>query len=573
VKHRVLLVTAALAAAVAVYAPLSLPPRQLVLTGRPDAGLIAGVLHVHSSRSDGRGTPAEVAAAAKRAGLDFIVLTDHGDGTRKPDPPTYIDDVLILDGVEISTSGGHYLALGMEQAPYKLAGEARDVVEDVRRLGGFGVVAHPDSPSSELRWRAWNVPFDGLELLNLDTSWRVHVHEPGFGPKLRLVDGLITYPFRAPETIASLSRVSEEVQRQWESLTDERRVVALAGSDAHAKLSLADTEPGDNSFSLPFPAYETIFRTLSLRVRLPQPLTRNAASDGTMLLQALRDGHAHVVIDAIASPAVFTFTATGAEGTVGEGDELVTAGPVSFTVRSNAPHGFTTRLLQGDIVVAESHGHDLGYGALPGSPSAAYRAEIRAGDGVDAPIWVAGNPIYLRRTPAPAAGAAIWKPVESKPLFDGRAAERWRDEHDPTSQTAMDVAPALSGVELRLRYGLAGGSAGEQFAALVVETPEGVAPYDRVRFTARAERPLRISVQARAAVTPQEDERWQRSVYIDTANGERTVHFEDMMPVGTTRTPVPPRERIHSIVFAIELTNSRPGTSGRLWITRAELQR
>ncbi len=46
------------------------------------------------------------------AGLKFVIFTDHGDGTRPPDPPEYVDGVLCLDGVEISTNDGHYVALG-----------------------------------------------------------------------------------------------------------------------------------------------------------------------------------------------------------------------------------------------------------------------------------------------------------------------------------------------------------------------------------------------------------------------------------------------------------------------------
>src|SRR5919198_193447 len=103
----------------------------------------------------------EVARAAARAGLRFLIFTDHGDGTRPPDPPAYRSGVLCLDGVEISTTGGHYIAVDMPAAPYPLAGEPRDVVEDVRRLGGFGVVAHPDSPKLQLQWTDWTVPFDG----------------------------------------------------------------------------------------------------------------------------------------------------------------------------------------------------------------------------------------------------------------------------------------------------------------------------------------------------------------------------------------------------------------------------
>jgi hypothetical protein len=45
------------------------------------------------------------------------------------------------------------------------------MVEDVGG-SGFGVAAHPDSPKSQLRWTDWTAPIDGVELLNLDTSWR-----------------------------------------------------------------------------------------------------------------------------------------------------------------------------------------------------------------------------------------------------------------------------------------------------------------------------------------------------------------------------------------------------------------
>ena len=114
----------------------ALPPRRLHLAStNPPATptVVAGVFHIHSSRSDGTGTPDEIAAAAARAGLQFIVLTDHGDGTRQPDPPKYRRGVLCLDAVEISTADGHYIAVGIPKVPYPLAGEGRDVVEDVKR--------------------------------------------------------------------------------------------------------------------------------------------------------------------------------------------------------------------------------------------------------------------------------------------------------------------------------------------------------------------------------------------------------------------------------------------------------
>ena len=41
-----------------------------------------------------------------------------------------------------------------------------------RRLGGFGIVAHPDSAKPGLRWRDWDAQFDAMEWLNADTEWR-----------------------------------------------------------------------------------------------------------------------------------------------------------------------------------------------------------------------------------------------------------------------------------------------------------------------------------------------------------------------------------------------------------------
>ena len=40
---------------------------------------IAGVVHVHTTRSDGRATPEQVIEAARDAGLSFVVITDHGN--------------------------------------------------------------------------------------------------------------------------------------------------------------------------------------------------------------------------------------------------------------------------------------------------------------------------------------------------------------------------------------------------------------------------------------------------------------------------------------------------------------
>jgi hypothetical protein len=122
-----------------------------------------------------------VRAAAARAGLKFLIFTDHGDATRPPDPPAYRSGVLCLDGVEISTSGGPLHRPRPAGVAVSRWPASRGRGRRRARLGGFGIAAHPDSPKSDLQWREWDAPFDGIELLNPDTAWRVWAQQAARG--------------------------------------------------------------------------------------------------------------------------------------------------------------------------------------------------------------------------------------------------------------------------------------------------------------------------------------------------------------------------------------------------------
>jgi hypothetical protein len=568
---RALAVAAVLAAVVSLLAAVSLPPASLTLVARDD-GAVSGAMHVHSNRSDGRASPDEVALAAARAGLTFLILTDHGDATRSPDPPIYRSGVLCLDGVEVSTAGGHYLAFDMPAAPYPLGGEARDVVEDVRRLGGFGVIAHPDSPKPELRWRDWTLPVDGVELLNLDTSWRRYLGEPGWRPKQRLLRALFAYPFRPDETIGNLLSLSSQSSDMFAGLSERRRIVVLAGSDAHAQLALTAADPGQSRFTLPFPGYETVFRALALRVRPERALTGNAATDARLVLEAIRAGHVHTTVRSIASPANFDFTAENRNGVAREGDRLTPGGPVTLRVRSNAPETFRTTIWEGSRVLAGGTGPELDF--VPPGESGTYRVEIHATDRSGDPVWIISNPVYIRNEMG--AAGSLPQPADiatATPLFNGRDTSGWRTEAAPPSVAELSTVPAETGPVLHFSYTLQTSPAPGQFAAFVAETPGGVADRDSVTFRTRADRPMRLSVQVRVAVTPAADEWWTRSVYLGTMDRDVTVLFDDMTAAGVTRTPTPPRAQVHSIVFVVDTTNTKPGSSGQVWITRAGLGR
>lgn len=572
---KLVLTTAALVAAVAVSVAVTIPPRPIALAA-PGDGTIPGIIHVHTNRSDGLSGPDEIAAAAARAGLRFLVFTDHGDATRKPDPPQYRAGVLCLDGVEISTNGGHYVAIDMPASPYPLAGEARDVVEDVRRLGGFGIAAHPDSPKAQLRWTEWQAPIDGVELLNLDTGWRRWVQQAGgdagrWGARRRLLSALIDYPFRPAAVITSLQSQPDDAVRSWIALAEQRRLVAIAGVDAHAKIAPRSADPGDSRYALPFPGYDASFRTLSIHVKTDGPLSGDAAADARVLLRAIRAGHLYTAIDGAATPASFEFSATNERGTVDQGDELGAAGPVTLRVRSNAPPAFTTVVWKGATVLSANH-HEPDFTVQAPAAPAVYWAEIVSAGQPAQVSWVRSNPIYVRGAAAPAKAPARPAATATVPIFDGDIAG-WRVEHDPTSLAAVDRAPSVAGAELRFRYGLAGGSPVGQVAALAFDTPRGLAGVTRLSFSIRAEHPMRVSVQLRAGDDqgPAARERWKRTVYADVSAQERTIYFDDLTPVGVTHTPLPVLEGIRTILFVIDATNTRLGDSGRLWIGTAAL--
>jgi hypothetical protein len=203
-----LLVIVVLAVAAGLYAIL--PPRALVVAPEVESqSTVRGAVHIHTRRSDGTGTVGQVARAAARAGLSFIVLTDHGDGTTPPEPPSYQDGVLVIEAVEISTDGGHVVAIGLRQSPYPLGGEARDVVEDVHRLGGWAMAAHPGSPKPELAWQDWTVPIDGVEWLNGDSEWRDE-------RMISLLRVLAAYPFRRAEALVTLLDRPLPVMQRWD---------------------------------------------------------------------------------------------------------------------------------------------------------------------------------------------------------------------------------------------------------------------------------------------------------------------------------------------------------------------
>jgi hypothetical protein len=340
----------------------------------------------------------------------------------------------------------------------------------------------------------------------------------------------------------------------------------MAGVDAHARIDLRG-DPGEaqSRAFVPLPSYEATFRSIAMHVAVDRPLTGAAAADAAVVMRAIRAGHFYTALDGLASPPAFEFTASNDRGTVREGDELGASGAVTLRIASNAPPSWTTIVHQGtQTVTSVRDPQDLVVHAS--AAPAVYWVEIRPDAGRAVP-WLRSNAIYVRGAAPRAVGTVRGPAAESAPLpVDG-----WRAEHDSSSLAAVDPVGAPERGEHRFRFGLSGGTPAGQVAAVALDTPKGFEGYARIGFTIRAERPMRVSVQLRSdEAVP---DRWQRSVYVDRFDQDRTVFFDDMTPVGATRSEKPPLEKIRALLFVVDLVNTKPGTSGQVWIKNLTLQR
>jgi hypothetical protein len=544
------MMTAAALAAVIVFLLVSLPPEPRFVQ-IADAALaqrtVAGAYHVHSVRSDGSGDRQAIAAAAARAGLKFVIITDHGDGTRVPDPPAYIAGVLCIDAVEISTTGGHYVALGLGLAPYPLGGEAGAVIEDVSRLGGFGFAAHPDSSRPELAWSDWTLPFDGIEWMNADSEWRNETR-----PRLARV--VFDYLLRPGPALASILDRPVANLAHWDALTSTRQVSSIAGHDAHGGIgrSAEYRGTGQSTWLPGVPSYEASFRSFSTRVVLEGGLSGDALADASMLLAAIRAGRMFTSIDAIAAPALLDFGAVRGPTRVSMGD-TVAPGPASFKVNAPVPEGARTVLLHNGEPLAQADGGALALEVA--AAEGAYRVEMLVhGSPGNPPVpWMLSNPIYFRETQAALHPP---NPLRSVPLAEGMS---WHVEKDRGSTGSVVTSPA----EVAFYYRLRGPSRTSQFAAAVAELQGRAAATGAITFTAAAVRPARLSVQLRYAG----GQRWARSIYLDPTPRDIVVPIAAMRPADHQIGRQPAATAAVSLLFVVDLTNALPGAANTVRIS------
>lgn len=519
------------------------------------ARTVAGAYHIHTTRSDGAGDKHDVAAAAKRAGLRFVILTDHGDGTRPPDPPEYIDGVLCLDGVEISSDDGHYVAIGMARAPYPLGGAGDAVQEDVARLGGFGVVAHPDSPKPALRWRDGFDRASGIEWLNADSEWRRD-------SRARLARAIAAYVFRPGAALITTFHRPVTLER-WDRLSAAHPLVALAAADAHGGMQ-ARPEPEKGVGGIRgIPSYFASFSAFSNRVVLPVSPSGDAAADAQLVYDAIRHGRVFTSLDAVASPALLDFHLDGGGRRAQMGDRSGIGPGTTLVARAPLPSSAALVLLRNGQELARSSSGELQY-SVDGT-AGAYRMEGRIRDD-RAPLslpWLVSNPIYVGVPEHGVSAEPAITRVEGAAEGD-IAPFPWRIEKDRTSSAILRT----SAHAVEFEYTLGAGARNSQFVALATDLqPSPRQTFQSIRIGLAADRPMRLSVQLRRG----DGRRWGRSVYVDSTPALVGVPVSALRPIEQGSAATLDSRDASSLLLVVDLTNAVPGHRGELHVLSSAL--
>ena len=146
-------------------------------------------IHLHSTFSDGMSEMRKIFEAAKRKGLDGLVVTDHDTTAhqKKAEEMGREYGIETLPGIEISTMFGDIIAIGIEEVP---TGDAEEIIDEIHSMGGVAIAAHPFGGYWEVSFA--EMPeflslFDAWEILNGGVSREGNMRALEFGLKNKVV--------------------------------------------------------------------------------------------------------------------------------------------------------------------------------------------------------------------------------------------------------------------------------------------------------------------------------------------------------------------------------------------------
>jgi len=339
-----------------------------------------GVIHIHSSLGGhSTGTFAEVVAAAKANGLDFVIMTEHPQAEFDTAAMTLNGvhgGVLFVNGNEVATTDGDRLLLIPGLASANENHTTKEFIDQQHANHGLAFAAYPTESGN---WQSNSV--DGVEVYNLFTNTKQ------MNRLVTFFDGLWSYRSYADLMFANFfARPNDNLQR-WDSASSNRKLIAIAGNDAHSNVGIGFSDStGKQVAGLKLDPYERSFRTVRTHVLIKKesPLTRES------LFEAISLGHCYVSFDIFSDATGFGFRVAESDKIMG--DDAVN--PAALIASAPLPSRFV--LFKNGAAIGEASGVTVRF---PITDAGAYRLEVYLA-ALPAPAagkpWVISNSIYVR---------------------------------------------------------------------------------------------------------------------------------------------------------------------------------
>ena len=374
-------------------------------------------IHVHSHHShDSIGTVEEIRAAAKLAGVDVILFTEHpadtydfiSDGNRG-----LVDDVLFVPGAE--TNG--FLAFPKQSVEFRGVESPQTFADSVRSADGLVFLSHLEE---RMDWEISKLTGSEIYNTHADVKDETELLAAMRNPvKLILMKpAMEKYP---QEFFASLLDYPADYLARYDRMCQQRPHTGVAANDAHhnqgmrailtddGKLRIedllgeklaeidpssnplikglvGDKQPGDVVLVVDLDPYERSFRHTSthlLMSELSEPAVR----------AALAGGRTYVAFDWMADPSGFDFALRAGDERWPIGAQLPYSEGHSFTAAAPLPSFF--RLIRDGREVATGRGRD--FSAVADGPGV-YRLEAWLIIAGERKPWILTSPIYLGAT-------------------------------------------------------------------------------------------------------------------------------------------------------------------------------
>ncbi|MBI4831652.1 MAG: CehA/McbA family metallohydrolase [Candidatus Lindowbacteria bacterium] len=344
-----------------------------------------GNLHIHSKYSDGTATIEEIAAAARRAGLNFVGVNDHFNlkGLREG-KEGWREEVAVLIGCELNERYNHFLAYNINREIPSNTANPQAVIDATRAQGGFGFLAHPFELGTPLHdgghtfiWNRWDVTgYTGISIWNFSSIWK--------GNARTTLSGLYYYYNIGAANLDPL----EETLAKWDELTQTRRVVAIGGSDNHGvKLK--------KFFGLirgKFFDYEYAFRAVNTHVLLRGEMPKDFVEAKRSIYDALKEGRCFVACSLFADPRGFKFEAETKNGAAAVMGGQISLKDSPTLVATSPSRGLIRFIHKGREIKSELAQKASLKVAEPGP----YRVEVRLPRAFGKTrAWIFSNPIYV----------------------------------------------------------------------------------------------------------------------------------------------------------------------------------